>query len=254
MLQYQTTKKILSKFRNIPVFKRFLPSLFRRWYLFTKRRHHVSHVHGLEWLLDFQTLGDRRLAVWGQLENRQIEFMTQLIKDNHIKKFFDIGGFAGYYSIILKHRFPELDINAFEPHPHNRNQFHANLFLNKMSGDITLHPIALSKDDGQTTIGYHSERNRGNSRMEAENGFAVEKRRFDSLFDDKGETVLMKMDVEGFEKDVVEGMQEYLKNNHCILQIEAWESNADSLIEKMQGLGYEKFHSFHWDFYFRKKA
>lgn len=251
MLHTQTIKSVFSKFQNIPLAKRLIPSLARHWLLATGRQYSVGWMHGLRWLLDVQTLGDRQMAVWGEFEEGQFNYLSQLIATQRPDVFLDIGAFAGYYAIRLRHRFPDIEVHAFEPHPRNRNQLCANLFLNDMSGKITVHALAVGDKKETATIAYASVRNRGNAmigRGDVES-FAVEVMPLDEALTFKNKIIFMKIDVEGYEQKVLAGMQEILKNNKCVMQVECWDENQEEFNRFVKELGLHAIHKIHWDHY-----
>ena len=65
-------------------------------------------------------------------------------------------------------------------------------------------------------------------------------------------SLAVKIDVEGFELEVLAGMQRTLKENRGIVQIEST-TTRDSVVEFMRKCGYELVADFYWDLFFEKQ-
>ena len=143
-----------------------------------------------------------------------------------------------------------VEFYAFEPDKVNRYQLYANLFINKLEQVIKVYTCGLSDYDGEASFQSYDESNRGKSRLSSQGDSSVTVNRLDGLLSFKDEVIGFKIDVEGHEVGVVAGMQELLKNNKCILQIESFADKLSSLSLQMENLGYKKIHSIKNDHYF----
>ncbi|MDB4796446.1 FkbM family methyltransferase, partial [Akkermansiaceae bacterium] len=75
----------------------------------------------------------------------------------------------------------------------------------------------------------------------------------DDFLPEKGKTIMIKIDVEGFELDVLKGLRETLLENTCFLAIEIFEQQYAKCEEFLGSLGYSKQKQFsHADFGFCK--
>jgi FkbM family methyltransferase len=246
------TKKVMAPFESSPVLRRWLRSVFRRYHRVTGRRYHVSHLCDLNLLIDLSNLIDENLAIWGRYEEKQIRYFLNLSAGQPITEFYDIGSFAALYSLRFLQAFPDIEIHAFEPHPHNRNQLHANLFLNGSPQQITVHQFALSDREMTVRIWTENDRNRGKSVISNSEGPSVESKVFDQMFSSVGRSAALKIDVEGHELEVITGMKTFLENNVCILQIESFDDNARLLCRLMDKLGYTQINQIDNDHYFTR--
>ena len=77
----------------------------------------------------------------------------------------------------------------------------------------------------------------------------VNKNKIDNLFDDVGSIFFIKIDVEGHELQVVDGMYNILNRNKCFLQIESF-GNEGGLESKLLKMGYKMVESISPDFFF----
>lgn len=135
--------------------------------------------------------------------------------------FFDIGANYGFYSYMLYHRCPRLDIHAFEPNPVTFRTLEAARDQNNLHR-LHLHPIGLSSvadtldlhpgsfDLGATTFGPHPDY--------LHNTIAkVAVKPFDLFCAEQNlawpscPAWVAKIDVEGFDFKVLQGMQHALQ-------------------------------------------
>lgn len=181
------------------------------------------------WLLDSRNWIDQQLLIRRPYEVEQIARCRHLVRAHRLDCFFDIGANFGLYTVLLSDEEALLQMHAFEPLPRNIHQLAANLYLNGLDNRVTLHNLALTDRDG--TLDLHvdphstgistvlpGELHRG--REAYRDRLQVECRRFDGLFPVEGRRVLIKIDVEGAELMVLDGMRRFLSHNKAILQIE----------------------------------
>lgn len=135
-------------------------------------------------------------------------------------QFFDIGSNYGFFSYFLLSESPHLVVDAFEPNPKtnllvqsiirenglDRMRVH-HLGLSNQKGNLTLRTGI--EDSGHSTFGNHPH-------LEKTPKFEVSVKRFDDWRKDEGVCLpekpewIAKIDVEGFEMNVLEGMIEAL--------------------------------------------
>ena len=75
----------------------------------------------------------------------------------------------------------------------------------------------------------------------------------DDLLNYKNKNILIKIDTEGHEKFVLEGMQKLIKNNNIFLQIEIWSKNFKTVQETLNQLDFIFLKRIENDYYFFKK-
>jgi hypothetical protein len=74
--------------------------------------------------------------------------------------------------------------------------------------------------------------------------------RLDDMLRLNGENVAIKIDVEGHELAVVEGMRDLLRGNRCLIQAEVYHPRLDEFRAVMDGLGYWELRTIPPDRYF----
>lgn len=132
------------------------------------------------------------------------------------KDFIDVGSHIGSYSWSLAPHFSK--VWAFECNPAVYNCLCANIFLKGFSDKITAQRVGLSSRTGIAEYYFRSPDGGGNGiTVLSEADYArkkmqVELRTLDSL--NIKNVGFMKIDVEGHEKEVLQGSMETLQNNN----------------------------------------
>lgn len=177
------------------------------------------------------------------------------------KVFIDVGANVGTYTLVLapifKHSY------AFEPNKHIYNIMCGNVALYNLSDKTTLVNMGLSDANEELNYTYFDELGGGNS-FAKENGDKVAntiEHRFDWYRDDFVHTEklqvktldsfniknvgLMKIDVEGFELNVLKGAVETIKaSGYPMLIVESWnveKTDSPELSEAKKKLRYDLF-------------
>ena len=233
-------------------YKKHWMSLRKKVFLLLGKRYFIKKVDGLHLLLDIKNRVDRHIDAFSQYEKSQTDFLFNKLKSAQCSCFIDIGSHWGYYSLLFASHnyFDRADIYAFEPDSINRNQLNANLFLNKLQDRIKVYDYALSNQDGTLFFHHFDENNRGRSCIAEDGEITVQTTRLDSVLTLKGQMLGIKVDVEGHELDVISGMQETLKNNKCIIQIESFSEMLPDLLSVMSKLNYKNIATIDSDHYF----
>lgn len=69
---------------------------------------------------------------------------------------YDIGANVGAYSMVAAARNPSVRVHAFEPSFSNFDRLARNIFLNRLEGQVTPHPLAIAEKTGAQPFNYHS--------------------------------------------------------------------------------------------------
>ena len=240
-----------------------LYSLLRRYNRLFNTRFLVQKRMGAFFLLDQINAVDRHLLVRGVWEAPQVAFLSQLIVANRRAGeplvLLDIGSHAAFYPIVLSQSIAFDRIVAYEPVPVNLAQLRANLMLNGMLSEVEVVEKAVSNGEAKLEfiIGYDN--NRGLSRImdgtkkEKEKVIEVVATTIDGSSSYENSLIVCKIDVEGGEMKVIEGMMETIARNRFILQIENVATRPISqLKELLESQGCKMVHSIAYDHYFIK--
>ena len=170
----------------------------------------------------------RQLFMISDQFERNIQYWFNLSGET----FLDIGANIGKYSIKLSDRFK--NVHAFEPTPETFSMLKHNVEENKIK-NIHLHQIAAWNTD--TDLTFHLKNNPGgNSASMEENSvgtLTVVAEKLDNYIDTFGKVDLVKIDVEGAELEVLEGMSRIINECSPIIIVEVLEKNRFSLYRFM---------------------
>ena len=245
---------------DIPFFGRIIRSVIMKFFRATKLPFLVVSRMGVLFLVDQQNKVDRSLLVKGEWERHQIIELERLIREFGAgysrSVFLDIGAHGGLYSILLKKLNLFDEIFAFEPDPLNLAQLHSNLLINSLTSAIKIIPCAASKADRSVGFVSCQGRHRGLSHMtdtcDVKSELAVQAVKVDSVVPYKGVFIVAKIDVEGFEADVLEGMREVIRDNACLLQIEIFQERLKGVTQITEEFGLTIIKNIENDHYFYK--
>lgn len=235
--------------KRVPVLKRLVPSLLK---LIAR----ISWTDGFtvvrsgnaRFLVDYRNFVDRQIAFYDDYEAAQLAYFIGCIRCYGCDAFIDVGSNIGYYCVHLAQSTSLQTIVAFEPDVRNYDQLRANLFLNKLSGRVTIHGTAASDRAGLISFAAMPETSTGESRVVMEDiGQRVDAVRVDAVRVDDvvtltGAAIAIKIDIEGHEIAALRGMQTLLTSNHCLLQVEVFPENLAGFRAVMHELGYRDLH------------
>lgn len=214
----------------------------------------------LLYLVDDVSAVDCELARSGVWEEEQIQYLFSLAREEfggQPAAFLDLGSYFGIYSL----RATQIDFikeqHAVDGDPRNYMQLCANLFLNQLEDRVKAHNVALSASAGVVNyrISSTNPRNRGGTGVILETDVARQARcvAADDIISVRGQNVVCKMDVEGHEPSVLEGMKDLISTNNFVLQIEMWDDWPESYQiteEAVLSLGFGLRHRIGPDHYF----
>ena len=145
-----------------------------------------------------------------------------------LKKYMIVYG----YLIVL--------VYSFEPDVQNRFQFHANLFLNNLENNIKVYNFGLSNYLGEASFGIRKVFRRGGKGINKNGSNKINVDKLDNILKFKNKKCIIKIDVEGHEKEVLEGSKNFLKNNFCFIQTEILQiESKKTIFELMKNYNYK---------------
>ncbi|MCP6726799.1 MAG: FkbM family methyltransferase [Patescibacteria group bacterium] len=188
-------------------------------------------------ILDLQTKGvSGILFVCGTREILDTWVMQQEIEDNmHV---LDIGGNIGYYVLLEASLLGEQGkVYVFEPDPRNIEILNKNIELNNISLKVGVYPYAAAKENGVQTfhLGKSSNLSTFVERKGILDSIEVKCKKLDD-FEHIQKVGYIRMDIEGYESMVIDGMDEFLKTEKPMkLQIEVHPS-----VYKKEGFNFQE--------------
>lgn len=160
---------------------------------------------------------------------------------------FDIGAFTGVYSLCAQHQNPNAKVVAFEPSRSTWERSKVNFVANRMGTKIDLHDFALSSSEGQVEFNHY----RGSLALQSGASLVkkgdkevystevVNTRLGDDVVKQYGGVDLIKIDVEGAELMVLEGLKQSFVNNQPTVIIEIEPHNISDILMMFADLSYE---------------
>lgn len=176
---------------------------------------------GVTWQLYGHDLNEFYLAARRSHSEKVSNFLSREIESRGLDRFWDIGANIGGTSLPLLKRFPKLQAVLFEPSAEVAGRLIRNLSCNPdLASRARVMQVALSQADEMTEFFVSNEPHNsgvaglGKSHNRAGFGVVVAAARADSLVARQlaPKPQLVKMDVEGFEIEVLRGMTELLKS------------------------------------------
>lgn len=176
----------------------------------------------------------RALIVYGEYAELEHEFLRALLHPGD--RVVEVGANIGSHTVGLARAVgPGGGVVAIEPQPSIFRVLCANLALNGLENVLTF-AIGCAARRGtmsMPSVDYHSPVNHnsgGVSLSEMSNGIPIDVLPLDQLLDADRKVQLLKIDVEGMEKDVLEGASRLVEKHRPLLYVE------NDRIDKSQAL------------------
>ncbi|MBL7929456.1 MAG: FkbM family methyltransferase [Bacteroidia bacterium] len=222
----------------IPLPLQYRPETFR-----------ISEKGGVQFRLDLHQSVDH-FIYWLYPES-SAERLLELAANS--KVILDVGANIGSTALFMANINPEAVIHAFEPHEGNFTKAQKNLSLNKFN-KVTFHRFGLGNKNESRKLYEVATENSGMNRILQEDSplpfTEISIRTMDDFTRGHGveKVDLIKVDVEGFEMNVLGGAEQTLKS-FPVLFIELDDNNlrmnnfnAAMLVNHLRNAGYNSFH------------
>jgi FkbM family methyltransferase len=238
------------------IFKKFFIGIKIRFLKTLRKNRGYFYISGIKMFLDYLDPIDRELIETQKYEEKEINFFKKIYSSNKFEYFLDIGANCGYYSIKLANEFNNLKVIAFEPNKEAFTKFTNTLKVNpKLRKRIKIKNFGLSNSSGQlemTSLEKFGYLQSGGSTIinEIEKKFVKTKifkcnfKIGTEVLKFKNNKLGIKIDVEGHEYNVIQGLKNLLKENKVILQIEIENKNFKKTDNFLNDIGYKTFNKF----------
>ncbi len=170
------------------------------------------------------------------------------------RSFIDVGAHHGFFTILAASK--GMQVTAFEPDPINFRVLKRNIKLNRLDNVKAFNFGIGDKEEELTFFGFSTgvsiEPSWGGNVSKRK--FVVQVKKLDDILNSEGNfdrSTVMKIDVEGFEENVVSGAEEFIRNSRNLLLIieitftrnqsysREYRDQALNLIKKLIQWGYE---------------
>jgi FkbM family methyltransferase len=193
----------------------------------------------------------KELFIKGVYEKITIDLVTGLLKEGDL--FFDVGANIGAISVPVA-KFTNADVHAFEPSKRTFQFLKKNMEVNHLT-KMTLNEKAVNMNDGGEAMFYDVPHNYGGSALIQTYGeqphYLVKTVSIDDYCkrNDIQSIQVMKIDVQGFEIEVLKGCHQMLAQRtikNILFEFEGWaETNANfgagRAQEYLVEMGYELY-------------
>jgi FkbM family methyltransferase len=170
-------------------------------------------------------------------EKVTLDFLKE--KYSNFDNIIDVGSNIGNHVLYYCNKMQAKTVRCFEPNQINREVLIKNIALNKLEHHIEVFDKALGEKLGKGIQKDFEWSNTGMNRIEAvnfETDNTVDIVTMDSYRFEKIDFI--KIDVEGFEIQVLMGAQNTIKNNKPVIMIEVFENNLKPVNEILKRLNY----------------
>ena len=234
--------KLIQFLIKIPIFKRLLPSLIRRVFMLLKIFLIKFNYKNVELILDIRDSIDRVILFNNKYEEEQMEYFFKCINNFEMNIFIDIGANIGVYSLLAAKRFRHVDIYSYEPHPEAFKRLAKNIINNNFENRIVAINLALSNFQGKMFIegpknlGINQS---GGATLSSTGSNEILVKTGDSDLQLLNEKIAIKIDVEGHEHNVIEGLKNILVSNSIFIQIEIFDRHLEKVSKTLKDLNFK---------------
>lgn len=191
------------------------------------------------------------LLFGGIWESQWRDIFVKLIRPNDV--VFDVGANIGVYTLAAARCVgSDGQVHAFEPNPRLAELLNRSIAVNGFLYQAMVHELALSNQDGEAVLRLNSgESGRATLREKALPANFLETltcqtRRADGMFDADFRVDVIKIDVEGFEGCVLQGMRDLLVRSENVRIMIEWYTpmlnaapvNAAQTVDLLRELGF----------------
>jgi FkbM family methyltransferase len=200
---------------------------------------------GSEIVLDLSDLGQRHIHIYGSDEEATTRLVGRLARPGWC--VLDVGANAGYYALTCADLGGEgSDVHAFEPQPALAAALRESVARNH--APITVVEAACGADDGETVLYESRERNWASMATVRPEYFSVatvqrtvQVIKLDTYCEAHNlEVDLVKVDVEGYEAEVLAGLERMLVKSRpdVICELRVCDERASRVLRQLDRLGY----------------
>ena len=230
---------MISKLIKLPILKRLIPSLYKKYIFLFSKWDKTIIVDKIKYNLDLRHLIDRRFFFHKTYENELFQPIINIIKNKNIEFFFDIGSCWGIYSLRISNKFENLKIFSYDPIKKNIQRLNHSIEINDIK-NIQTCCIAIGNEKKTVELGA-TETYSPNFEIGEKNAVVTESSNMDlidNLHNLENKNIVIKIDTEGFEHNVLEGAFKLLTKNRVFCQVEIKDKNIDKVFSFFRSINY----------------
>ncbi|MEO5564487.1 MAG: FkbM family methyltransferase [Chitinophagaceae bacterium] len=189
-------------------------SRFAKWQISTRFNPHpviYSYTDKSKLIIQKSMTGATGNLYCGLHEFSDMGFLLHFLRKDDL--FVDIGANVGSYT-VLAGAHVGANVVCVEPVPQTFQHLKNNIAINQISDHVTAHNLALGNEKGELSFTTGLDTMNHVATATETNTIKVPVDILDSILSKEKEPVLLKIDVEGFETDVLNGASSTLKKNN----------------------------------------
>lgn len=159
------------------------------------------------------------IAKTGRYQYELAVLAMKLLPDNGV--FLDVGASFGPWAIIIAKARPDVTVEAFEPEWGYFHQLAGNIFLNNLK-NVRAHHVAVGSRAATARMYLPDSGNRAGTSLLPETGRAISETPVIALDGHVLRPSVIKLDVEGYEHEVIEGAEQTIRAEAPIIFFESW--------------------------------
>jgi FkbM family methyltransferase len=161
------------------------------------------------------------------------EFVDMMICLHFLRKndlFMDIGANVGSYTVLASGVCRATTL-AFEPDPNAVNHLKRNVEINRLDGLVTIHEYALGSRRGAVTFTVGLDTMNKVAAADDVNVQIVQQEQLDRITEKISQPTMIKIDVEGYEEEVLQGAHRILANPLLkLIELETVTSRTEQIL------------------------
>ena len=249
---------MLRKFlKKIPLVRRIYPSIVKKIFNIFNIENINYKFYGLKLTGNINEPMDKEIFLFQKYENLQIDYLLKTLDFSDFDYFIDIGANSGLYSMIIAKHYSQIKIKSFEPISKAIQKFKINMSQNSFISNVEIFEFGLSNKNSKLLMKSLKKNNYIQT-----GGFGVAKKtdfldnlhteyalfkKGDEIFSFKEKNIIFKIDAEGHEKEIIEGLNINLNNNNIFLQIEIFDKNFDVVNSMLINKNFRNIHKIESD-------
>lgn len=197
-----------------------------------------------------------REMLWQRFEWLQIPAMLEACRRLQPTAFIDVGANFGLYTCIIGRQKLADRLIAFEPNRAVVERLRAHIALNGLTG-VEIHEVALGASRHKAALSLGAPGHDALSSVVSAHpgGYEIDVVTLDERLAFIGQLLVIKIDVEGYELEVLQGAQNLLARNYGYAQIESFDdARAGAVIDRMAQAGWHLCDHIVDDLVFRRDA
>lgn len=149
----------------------------------------------------------------------------------------DIGANIGNHTLYFLNECNAQFVYCFEPADDTFQILTNNIIINHLEDRVQLMHVGVGSVSGNARIKQQRQHDTGYTQLEKSETGDITIVAIDDL-DIRKNIGFIKIDVEGFELEVIKGLENTLKKDKPLIMIEVWNQNSEEIMSILNGIGY----------------